>query len=356
MRRASVQDFVRVLDEICDVNRPLKISRLYRLSMPTREEMEAFARVWPGAIAVERRRSIVQNLQEIAEANFRVDFNAIFRYVLDDPDAQVRAMAVDALWEDERHDLIDRFLRMVREDPAPEVRASAAQALGKYILQGELAKLSGERAEAIRMTLRDVFYDESEAVEVRRRALESLAFHDGEETRELIAMAYEDPCHEMRVSAIFAMGRSMDPYWGETVLEELESPSPEIRYEAARACGELALRQAVPRLLDMLLDSDREIQEVAIWSLGQIGGKRAKQALQLLIQQEEDEELSEAAEDALGELLLMEGEIGMPLYDFDVSQMQEIDLEAMEPLDDLEDVENLEELMERLEDEELASG
>jgi len=355
MRRASVQDFVRVLDEICDMNRPLKISRLYKLSMPTREEMEAFARVWPDSIAVERRRSIIQNLLEIAEANFSVDFNAIFRYALNDPDAEVRATAVDGLWEDERADLIDRFLQMVREDPAPEVRASAAQALGKYVLQGELNKLPNERAEMIRVTLRDVFYDESEVVEVRRRALESLAFHDDEETRELIATAYEEPSHEMRVSAVFAMGRSIDPYWRETVLKELDNPSPEIRYEAARACGELAIRQAVPRLLDMLLDSDREIQEAAIWSLGQIGGKRAKRALQLLLQ-EEDEELTEAAEDALGELMLMEGEIGMPLYEFDVSELEEISLEDLEELDDLEDVKNLEELIERLEDEELTSG
>jgi HEAT repeat protein len=242
---------------------------------------------------------------------------------------------------------------MLREDPAIEVRASAAQALGKYVLQGELDELPQERVEGIRIALRDVFYDESEAIEVRRRALESIAYHDHEETRELIAMAYEDPCHEMRVSAVFAMGRSVDPYWRETVLRELDSPSPEIRFEAARACGELVVREAVPRLLDMLHEPDREIQEVVIWSLGQIGGNQAKQALQTLLQ-DEDEELSEAAEDALGELLLMEGEIAMPLYDFEVSDLEEIRLEDLEELDDLADVESLEELVERLEDEELA--
>lgn len=353
MREGLHNDFVRVLDEICDASKPLNISRLYCLSMPTHEDMETFVRVWPGSIDVERRRCIIQNLMEIAEVNFSVDFNAIFRYMLSDPDAVVRATAVDALWEDERHDLIDPLLRMVREDPAVEVRASAAQALGKYVLQGELEELPDERAEVIRVALRDVFYDESEAVEVRRRALESIAYRDDEETREIIATSYEDPSPKMRVSAVFAMGRSVDPYWRETVLRELDNPSPEMRFEAARACGELAVRRAVPRLLDMLLDPDREIQEAAIWSLGQIGGNRAKQALQLLIQGD-DEGLREAAEDALGELLLMEGEIGMPLYDFELPDLEEISLEDLEALDDLEDVENLEDLLGRLEDDELA--
>lgn len=319
-------------------NEQLSMPKLYALSAPTRENMKAFAEVWP-SIYVERRRHIIQDLVDIAEANFAVDFRRIFRYALDDPDPDVRAMAIDGLWEDEGHDLIERFCSILQHDLSAQVRACAAQALGKYVLQAELDELEQDRAEGIRLLLQDVFYDDSEDIQVRRRALESLAYYDHPDMREIIHTAYEETAHEMHVSAIFAMGRSCDPYWSEVILMELENPSPEIRFEAARAGGELRIKQAVPFLLDLLEDPDREVQEAAIWSLGQIGGNRAKQVLNILMQ-EGDPDLAEAAEDAMGELLLMEGDIGLPLYDFDLTEKEEIELTELEELEDLDDLED----------------
>ncbi len=97
------------------------------------------------------------------------------------------------------------------------------------------------------------------------------------------------------------MGRSADPIWSEIVLEELDAFSAAMRFEAARACGELQLKEAVGRLIRLTQDPDREVQEMAIWSLGQIGGRRAKEALEQWLRSD-DEELSAAAEEALGEL------------------------------------------------------
>lgn len=316
------------------------MTKLYALSAPTRDNIRAFNKVWPG-IHTERRRHIIQNLVDLAEANFRVDFRRIFRHVLDDPDAEVRATAIDGLWEDEHYDLIKTYCHMLGHDLSAEVRASAAQALGKYVLQAELEEWGDEQADRIRVMLHDVFYDESEAVDVRRRALESIAYHDHPGTRELIRTAYEESSHKMQVSAVFAMGRSLDPFWSNIILMELDNPSPEIRFEAVRASGELRLKEAVPILLDLLDDPDREIREVAIWALGQVGGNRAKQVLSHLLQSA-DPGLAEAAEEAMGELLLMEGDIDLPLYDFDLSENENIDLDELEELDDLSDLENLE--------------
>ncbi|MFQ5854102.1 MAG: HEAT repeat domain-containing protein [Anaerolineae bacterium] len=312
------------------------MSKLYALSAPTRENAKAFAQIWP-EIQSERRRHIIRNLVDIAEANFHVDFRRIFRYALDDPDAEVRATAIDGLWEDEGHDLIKRYCHTLQNDLSPDVRASAAQALGKYVLQAELDELDHEPAERIRVLLRDVFYDESEDVEVRRRALESIAYHDHTDTREIIRAAYEEIPHKMQVSAIFAMGRSVDPFWRDTILMELDNPSPEIRFEAARAGGELRIKEAVPALLDLLLDPDREVQDAAIWALGQVGGNRAKQALSILMQGN-DPGLADAAEEAFGELLLMEGDVGLLLYEFDTTEDNEIDWEDLEDLDELSDL------------------
>ncbi|MFQ5593211.1 MAG: HEAT repeat domain-containing protein [Anaerolineae bacterium] len=325
-----INDFLEALEHL-QSSEQLSMSHLYALSASTRENMRAFAEVWP-SIHVERRRHIIENLVDIAEANFRVDFRRIFRHVLDDPDAGVRTMAIDGLWEDEASDLIDRFCLLLDNDLSASVRASAAQALGKYVLQAELEELGHDPAERIRTILQDVFYDESEDIEVRRRAVESIAYHDHADTREMIRTAYDETPHKMQVSAVFAMGRNSDSCWCDTILLELDNPSPEIRFEAARAGGELRIKRAVPALLDLLLDPDREVQEAAIWALGQIGGERARDTLNLLMQAE-DPGLAEAAEEAFAELLLMEGDIGLPLYDFDLSENGQIELDEVEELE-----------------------
>lgn len=326
-------DFQATIEHL-QAGEPIDMARLYTLSALTRDQQSTLAEVWPN-IPTERRRHLIANLVELAEANIRVDFRCVFRLALDDPDPAVRAKAVDGLWEDEKQDLIDRFCAMLENDVSADVRASAAQGLGKYVLQAELDKLDGAPAEHIRVVLRDVFYDESETIEVRRRALESLAYHDHVEMREPIRLAYEHPSHKMQVSAVFAMGRSLAPFWSNIVLMELGNPSPEIRYEAARASGELRLKEAAADLVDLLDDPDRELQEMAIWALGQIGGDAAKRILEHIIQ-EDDPGLAEAAEDAMAELLLMEGEIGLPLYDFGLED-ETLDIDELPELDDWED-------------------
>ncbi len=85
----------------------------------------------------------------------------------------------------------------------------------------------------------------------------------------------------MRVSALFAMGRSCDEQWASRIMDELSS-GVRMRFEAARAAGELELRPAVTRLIELAYEDDREIQEMAIWALGEIGGKRANHALDQL--------------------------------------------------------------------------
>lgn len=347
---ARNDDFRDALEHLKS-NERLNMPTLYALSAPTRDNMTSFDKAWP-QIQPERRRHITQNLADLAEANFRLDFRRIFRHLLDDPDPQVRATAVDGLWEDENHDLIECYCEMLENDLSAEVRASAAQALGKYVLQAELDELDAEPVHHIRVVLRDVLHDESETPAVRRRALESIAYHDHTDTREVIRTAYDAPSHLMRVSAIFAMGRSIDPFWSDVVLMELDNPSPEIRFEAARASGELRLQGAVPALIELVSDMDRQIQEAAIWALGQVGGKRAKRVLNHIIRGE-DKEFARAAEDAMGELLLMEGEIGLPLYDFDLSDGDEVELRELEELDDLSDLETEEDLEEWLEDQEI---
>jgi HEAT repeat protein len=155
--------------------------------------------------------------------------------------------------------------------------------------------------------------DEAEPVEVRRRALEAIANCSHELVEPAISTAYRGDNHSMQVSALFAMGRSCDTVrWSKTVLKELNSSDPEMRFEAARAAGELEIAEAIPVLARLAEGNDREIKEVAIWSLGEIGGKKAMKVLGRLADEAEaanDDELLTVIDDALGNASLVDGEL-----------------------------------------------
>ncbi len=95
------------------------------------------------------------------------------------------------------------------------------------------------------------------------------------------------------------MGRSADERWNQDIIQALDDPNPVLRYEAARAAGELNLKPTVSRLIALIQEDDREIRNAAIWSLGEIGGTTAERALMQFSEEAEDEDLIEALEDAL---------------------------------------------------------
>jgi len=298
-------DLQRTLDHISDESEALSHSRLYMLSGLGREEMELFSEHW-ALLSSARRRDVVTDLVEIAEANVTVDFNSIFRIGLRDEYAEVRAYAIDGLWEDRDPGLMDVLLDLLSADPSIIVRAAAATGLGRFVLMAELDELEEELGRSVVQALWEVIDDAEEALETRRRAVEAISYAGDESVRQLIEAAYLHPDEKMRVSAIFSMGRSADSVWGKTVIAELRSGNPEMRFEAARACGELELKEAVPALIRLIADPDREVQQASIYALGKIGGGEARRALRLCCESE-DEVIAAAGEEALSELELTTG-------------------------------------------------
>jgi HEAT repeat protein len=63
------------------------------------------------------------------------------------------------------------------------------------------------------------------------------------------------------------------------LIDSLGHPDPAVRMAGARVCGALRLPDAVPWLADMLDDPSPAVQEVAVRSLAQAGGRRAVAAL-----------------------------------------------------------------------------
>ncbi len=270
------------------------------------EDTTRLAQLWPH-VPVQHRRTLLRTLVEMAEADFEVDFGILFRQGLSDEDEEVRECALDGLWEDEDPRLIAPLVTLLRHDEAVRVRAAAAQTLAHFVLLGELDKLRPEPFHTICEALIAAYEDEGEALEVRRRALEAVAYISDERVPAMIERAYRHPESLMRQSALFAMGRSNDPRWAGIVLRELYNADPAIRYEAARACGELELRDAVSGLVEMLEDGDNELQEVVLWALGQIGGAEAKRALKRYSRSPHPG-LRSAAQEALDELNFLYGD------------------------------------------------
>lgn len=311
-----MSEFEELLRKMRDSQTPLSISSLYGFSDLTRAEAQLFQEVW-SLIDAGRRRWIIQSLVDIAEASFEVDFNSIFRLCLNDEDEMVRSRAVEGLWEDEDLTLAGLLVRLLRDDPSESVRAAAATSLGRFVLLGELEKIEAAPAMMVEDALLGAIYDPHETLEVRRRAVESIAYSGQDQVRDIIEMAYCDDEEEMRISAVFAMGRSADPLWREMVIAELDNPNPEMRYEAARACGELEISAALSALVGLIeADPDPEVQEMAIWALGRIGGKEARRVLEACCESE-DEVLRQAAEEALDELDFLGGHLDLLLFESD---------------------------------------
>lgn len=256
---------------------------------------------WP-RLPLDARRYIVRQMVDLAETNVGLDFTRILRVALTDDDAEVRALAVGGLWEDESNGCLDELLAVLAREDEPAVLEAIATGLGQFAYRATLGDLDPEHTYQVRTALLALLHGDA-PVWVRRRALESLAwFGDDPEVVTEIDIAYSSEDRELRVSALFGMGRNLDPSWLPRILSELESDDPEFRYEAAKAAGEFGDPQALDLLLGLLGDEDREVQTAAIGALGQIGGRMAVNALRRL-RREGDEVLREAAEDALVEAL-----------------------------------------------------
>ena len=291
--------FNEKLDEIGKGKSP-SIAALTFLSDLGSTERADFRENWP-TVPTDRRRFIVHELVQMAEDNIDLDFRHVFLVALEDRDPEVRTTAVEGLYEDESRLLLGRLLDMLRLDPDDGVREAVARALGRFTYIAQCTDKLGANGDKLRQVLLDRANDRDEDTDVRRRAIEALGYFQGDrEIEALIAEAYEGGGVRAE-SALFAMGRSMDERWQQVVLDELESSRPAMRYEAARAAGEMTMAEALPFLTRLSQDRDTEVRLAAIWSLGQIGGKPAREALQKALQSKEPA-IREAAQEAIDEI------------------------------------------------------
>ena len=253
-------------------------SEFVELSDLSPAELGVFARTW-FSIDVERQRSIIATMAELAEQNPEFDFNAVFKMCLKGDDETVLETAMEGLWEVEDRSIVPNLIQILQSDKSTQIRSSAANALGKFSVLVQEGKMLPKDREAIYDSLMETLADEDEPVEIRRRCLEAVAPFNTDEIRMLLTSAYEGDDLLLKSSSIFAMGRTGEIGWLPVLIKELQNSEPSIRYETANACGELGEEDAVPHLVSLLDDDDYQVQLAGISALGRIGGPLAKKVL-----------------------------------------------------------------------------
>ena len=207
----------------------------------------------------EEKLELVRKLSEAEE--WQESFEQVYTHLMDDDSARVREEAIGALWyvADLQH--MEPLMRRAENDPSDEVRGRAVSVLGIYVYEGVVNMSEEEpRYQAVWRFLLDLANDPDESLFVRRMAIEALSFADDDEVNDLIEWAYEHASMEVRMSAIFAMGRSQQVRWHETILAEMDSEEFQLRQEAINAAGEARLAEATPRLRVLASHPNQEVR------------------------------------------------------------------------------------------------
>lgn len=289
--------------------------RLLNLSNLSAAQQKLFGQSWQ-SIAVTRKRQIMEQLVDLVEDNVELNFDSIFRYCLNDSDATVRTKAIEGLWECEDTSLIAPLTNIFEHDCSLEAQTAAGNLLRNYALLSELGKIRERYGVIISTSLLRVFNDHSRSVELRSHALEAMSPLSLPEVREAIRQAYHSDVHELKASALYAMGRNCDTNWLPILIKEMENTDADLRCEAAAAGGEIGEPQAVPYLSQLVDDIDTAVALAAIQALGKIGGPEAKKQLKQLLS-EPEVTIKQAAEAALAELQAEEAPFSFGITDGD---------------------------------------
>ena len=271
---------------------------VYGLSDLTVSERQTLEGDW-ARLPSETRRRVLRSLLEASEAMFEMNYREIALLGLDDADRDARAAAIELLWTDETEETMRRLTALAAEDQDAVVRAAALKELGRFILLGEYGDIPQDAAKAAHALALRIHTDRGEPLEVRRRALEALSNSSHPDVERLIRAAYSDGNHDLKISALFAMGRTCSKVWRDILMAELNSDDNELVYEAVTACGQIQLGESARRVGQLATSEDREIQLAAIWALGEIGGNHAFAILTNLEETIEDEEAAAVIDEAL---------------------------------------------------------
>ena len=234
-----------------------------------------------------------------------------FLQVLTQPHAALsdRLVAAELAGDDTvvNEELAQALLAVVRSAEEPTaLRARAALSLGPVLEQADTE--GGEDPEEmpiteptfrqIQHTLQTLYQDPRVPKEVRRRVLEASIRAPQSWHTAALREAYASRDPEWRLTAVFAM--RWVPGFREQILDALASADRAIRSEALEAAGNWELDEAWPHVASLLQDGTTP-KALLLSAIGAAAAIRPAEAESLLLPlaEAEDEEIAEAAEEAM---------------------------------------------------------
>jgi HEAT repeat protein len=329
LSKQNKYQFEDIKKALLNQNQPFPAAALYFFSDILQEDLDHLADVWP-KVGTERRRALLEDMENLAEADTILFFDPVAIMCLADEDPVARATAIRLLWQSQNEDLVPRFIKMLGDDPESIVRAAAATALGLFVYLGEVDEIKKSIYDQVVKRLMRAHLSTDDDL-VRRRALESLGYASHPEVPDFIQRAYDSQDDEWLQSALFAMGRSYDKRWVEPILTMINHPDNLVRYEAVRAAGELEAQDAREALFDLLEEGtdDDDLYFAAIWSLTKIGGDGVRNLIELALEETDDPDEVNFLEEALENLDFTE-QVNM----FDLMSFEDDDQEDWDDFDD----------------------
>ncbi len=82
--------------------------------------------VW-SKVPTQRRQSLLEDLEELADADTLVSFEEVAHLALNDEAGRVRTLAICLLWDAQERKLAPIYLQIIENDPDVEVRATVAR-------------------------------------------------------------------------------------------------------------------------------------------------------------------------------------------------------------------------------------
>jgi bilin biosynthesis protein len=159
------------------------------------------------------------------------------------------------------------------------------------VVKGSSAGALARTGEAAVPALLDILASSEYPEDIKGHAAWALAFI-GSEAADQLYRALDTASLDVRCAVIGALGHvaqeQSDDKACHLLVSALTDSEPLIRTEAAAALGQASYLPAVPNLILAIRDPDLDVRKAAINSLGKIGDRSALQALQALLDDEQN--------------------------------------------------------------------
>jgi hypothetical protein len=235
-------------------------------------------------------------------------------------DAEVRASAREELLAEMNDEIAEEFLAIAESGASEDVRADVVIGLGPIMEEcgddydengasvfsdEEGPALSFEKFQDAKKRLRALYDDQSQPQLVRRRALETLVRDPQSWHRDEIEKLASSGDLDWKRTAVFCMGYFAG--FESTILATLDDSNQDLVFEAVRAAGSQELKEAADKISEFAASAaDRDVRLESILALPYVKRDSIDQLESLA--DSDDDEIAEAAEAALDDLSMLQGE------------------------------------------------